>query len=165
MINGCANKIDRLAQGRAGTEIKGTKTIHFLRHTDIPAGRKATYVRIVVDIRPQKAEPNRVQFTVGGNLIEYLGNVSIPTADMTTAKLVIKSTLSTPGAKYSCFDISNFYLNTPMKRYQYMQIPVWATTMPACIMEQCNLAPLIVHGMDMSCAKFEKACMAYPKPV
>jgi hypothetical protein len=134
----------RLVQGRAGTDIKGTETIHFLRHTAIPAGQKATYFRIVVDIRPQKAEPHRVRFTVGGNLIKYLGNVSTPTADMTTAKLVVNSTLSTPGAKYSCFNISNFYLNTPMKRYEYMQIPIWA--IPDCIMEQYNLAQLVHDG-------------------
>ena len=143
-LNGCANEIGRLAQGRTGTSIIGTDTIHFIPHTDLPAGRKATYLRIVVDVRPQKAEPNRVRFTVGGNLIEYIGNVSTPTADMTTAKLVINSTLSTPDATYCCFDISNFYLNTPMARFEYMRIPIWA--IPACMMEQYNLAGLVHDG-------------------
>ena len=143
-IEGCANEIGRLAQGRANTSITGTNTIHFIKHTDLPPGRKATYVRIVVDIRPQKAEPHRVRYTVGGNLIEYSGNVSTPTADITTAKLVINSVLSTPAATYSCFDISNFYLNTPMKHYKYMRIPVWA--IPACMMDQYDLAPLVHNG-------------------
>ena len=32
----------------------------------IPKGRTVTYARIVVDYRKQKADPNRVQITVGG---------------------------------------------------------------------------------------------------
>ena len=43
---------------------------------------------------------------------------------MTTAKLIMNNTISTPNATYHCFDISNFYLNTPMARYKYMRIPV-----------------------------------------
>jgi hypothetical protein len=85
-----------------------------------------------------------VRYTVSGNLIEYSGNVSTSTADITTAKVVIKSVLSTPAATSSCFDISNFYLNTPMKHYEYMRIPVWA--IPTCIMKQYNLTPLVHNG-------------------
>ena len=51
---------------------------------------------------------------------------------MTTDKLIMNDTVSTPNATYHCFDISNFYLNTPMARYKYMRIPVWA--IPDCIM-------------------------------
>jgi hypothetical protein len=114
-LQGCANEIGHLAQGLQGTNIKGTDTIHFIKWTDLPPGRMATYLRIVVDIRPQKAESNRVRFTAGGNLVDYPGDVSTPTADMLTAKLLFNSVLSTPKAKFSCFDISNFYLNTPME--------------------------------------------------
>jgi hypothetical protein len=143
-INGCTNEIGWLAQARANTPITGTNTIHFRKHSNFPPGRKATYVRIVVNICPQKAEPHRLCYTVGGNIIEYSGNVSTPTANITTIKLVISSMLSAPAATYSCFDISNFYLNTPMEGYEYMRIPVWA--IPACIMEQYNLAPLVHNG-------------------
>ena len=78
----------------------------------------------MVDHRPQKAEPERVRWTVGSNLVDYPGNVSTPTADMTTAKLIMNGTVSTPNATYHCFEISNFYLNTPMARHEYMRIPV-----------------------------------------
>ena len=73
-----------------------------------------TYGRIVVDCRPQKTEPNYTRLTMGSNLIDFPGNVSTPTADLTTAKLVIKITISTPGARYMCGDVKNFYLGTPM---------------------------------------------------
>ena len=143
-LQGCANEIGRLAQGLDNSDITGTETIHFIPHTALPEGRRATYVNIVVDIRPQKSEPHRVRMTVGGNLIDYPYEVSTPTADMTTAKLVMNSTISTPGATFHCFDISNFYLNTPMERYEYMRIPLWA--IPECIMEQYKLADLAHNG-------------------
>ena len=98
----------------------------------------------MVDHRPQKAEPERVRWTVGSNLVDYPGNVSTPTADMTTAKLIMNDTVSNPNATYHCFDISNFYLNTPMARYEYMRIHVWA--IPDCIMTQYNLLPLVYNG-------------------
>ena len=140
----CANEIGRLAQGLAGTDIKGTGTMWFKPHTALPPGRTVTYLRIVVDHCPQKTEPERVRWTVGGNLVDYPGNVSTPTADMTTAKLIMNDTVSIPNATYHCFDIPNFYLNTPMARYEYMRIPVWA--IPDCIMTQYNLLPLVHNG-------------------
>ena len=73
-----------------------------------------TYGRIVVDCRPQKTEPNSTRLTVGSNLIDFPGDVSTPMLDLTTAKLDINSTISTPGARYMCVDVKNFYLGTPM---------------------------------------------------
>jgi hypothetical protein len=116
-----ANELGRLAQGIANRE-KGTNIILFIPHSKIPQDRQrdVTYGRICVDHRPQKKEANRTRLTVGGNLIEFPGGVSTPTADPTTAKLVINQTLSKPHAKYMCGDIKNFYLGTPMSRYEYM---------------------------------------------
>ena len=71
------------------------------RHKDV------SYGRIVVDYRPQKDEPYRTRLTVGGNLINYPGDVSTPTASITTAKLVINSTISTRGKRYMCCDVKN----------------------------------------------------------
>ncbi len=110
-----AKELGRLAQGLPGTE--GTNTIMFMTHNDIaniPSDRTVTYARIVVDYRPQKKDPNRVRITVGGNLIHYPGEVTTRTADMTTSKILWNSVLSTPGAKYCCADVKNFYLETPM---------------------------------------------------
>ena len=116
----------------------------FIPHNSLPRGRKATYLKIVVDIRPTKAEPNRVRFTCGGDKIDYPGNVSTPTAALTTAKLVFNSVISTPRGRFLTADINNFYLGTPMSRYEYMRIPIWA--IPQCIIDQYNLTPLIHDG-------------------
>ena len=115
-VRSFANELGRLAQGVGGRET-GTNTTFFIRHDQIPPDRckDVTYGRICVDYRPQKKEPERTRLTVGGNLIDFPGDVSTPTADTTTAKLVINSTISTKGAKYMCGDIKNFYLGTPMK--------------------------------------------------
>ncbi len=41
-------------------------------------------------------------------------------ADLTTAKLLINSTISTPGAKFLGINLVNFYLKTPMPNPEYM---------------------------------------------
>jgi hypothetical protein len=43
-------------------------------------------------------------------------------ANFTTAKLLINSTISTPGAKFLGIDLANFYLNTPMPNPVYMRL-------------------------------------------
>ena len=73
-----------------------------------------SYGRIVVDYKPQKEEPHTTILTVGKILIYYAGDVRTPTADITTSKLIIKSTISTPGERYMCCDIKNFFLGTPL---------------------------------------------------
>jgi hypothetical protein len=140
-----ANELGRLAQG-VGNRMKGTNTIFFMPYDDIPQDRRkdVTYGRIVVDVRPQKTEPERTRLTVGGNLINYPGDVSTATSDLTTAKLVINSVLSTPNAKYAGLDINNFYLGTPMSRYEYMRLPI--ALIPDEIIEQYNLLPLVRNG-------------------
>jgi hypothetical protein len=78
---------------------------------------------VVVDHRPQKADPNRIQITAGGNLINYPGDLTTCTANVTTAKLLWNSVLSMPEAKYMCLDIIFFYLSAPLDRFKYMRIP------------------------------------------
>ncbi len=78
--------------------------------------KDCTYVRIVCNERPEKADPNRVRITVGGNKINYPGNCGTPTAGLLTVKLPLNSVVSTPGAKWMTMDISNFYLMIPLKR-------------------------------------------------
>ena len=83
-----------------------------------------TYGRIVVNYRPKKSDPNRVRLAVGTNCINYPGNCSTPTTNMLTVKLLLNSVISTKGAKFMSIDIKNFYLNTPMARYEYMRLKI-----------------------------------------
>jgi hypothetical protein len=97
-----------------------------------------------VDIRPNKSETHRVRLTVGGNLIQYPGDVSTRSADLTTSKFLWNSTISTDGARYMCLDVKNFYLVTPMDTFEYMRI--LNKLIPHEIIEQYKLLPLVSDG-------------------
>jgi len=56
------------------------------------------------------------------NLINCPESVSTKAAEVTTAKILINSTISTPKARFCVFDIGNFYLGTHMQRYEYIFI-------------------------------------------
>jgi hypothetical protein len=140
-----ADEIGRLANGRRGNpKIKGSQTIHFINFNDIPAHKKATYLRIVAADHPNKAETRRIRWTVGGNLIIYDGNCSTRTADLTTSKILFNSVFSTKGARFMVIDLKNFYLETPMTEYEYMRIPI--DNLPPDIIEEYNLLDKIHNG-------------------
>ena len=103
----------------------GKNTIFFIPKEKVPAGRTVTYGRIVAKIRPQKYETHRNRLTVEGNLINLPVDVTTPTAYLVTAKLIFNSVLSTKNAKFMCADMANFYLNNPMNRYEYMELPLY----------------------------------------
>jgi hypothetical protein len=78
-----------LAQGDNKTGAAGTDTVFFMTHNEIqniPKDRTVTYARVVVDYCPQKEDPNRVRITVGGNLIDYPGELTTRTADLSPQK-------------------------------------------------------------------------------
>ena len=66
----------------------GTNTIFFISKDKVQAGRTVTYGRIVAEIRPQNAETHLTRLTVGGNLINFPGDVTTPTSYLITAKLI-----------------------------------------------------------------------------
>ena len=110
-----------MAQGDIKTGQKGTNAIFVMTHAVIlliPADRMITYVQVVIYFCPQKADPHCICITAGGNLINYPGELTMQTADLTTSKLMWNSVLSTEGAKYMCLDIKNFYLTAPLDRYK-----------------------------------------------
>ena len=122
-----ANEIGRLAQGIH--EVPQTNTILFIPKSDITKDRRKeiTYGQIVVSYRPQKKEKNRSCLVVGGDRLVCLFDVSTPTCDLPTIKMLWNSVLSTPGAKFFTPDLANFYFGAPMVRTQYMQLPIKTT--------------------------------------
>jgi hypothetical protein len=115
-LRSAANKFGRLAQG-VGGQIKGTDTIRFICHTEVLPDRTPTYPRFVCEERPQKEEVARTRLTLGGNLIDYPSNVSTCTAELETIKILVNSTISTPGAVFITADVDNFYLRPPWIRW------------------------------------------------
>jgi hypothetical protein len=73
-----------------GEELKDP-TQYFLSHAkQCPKEKNVTYGQFVVDIRPNKTETHRVCLTVGGNLIQYPGDVSTRSADLTASKMTLE---------------------------------------------------------------------------
>ena len=72
--------------------------------------------------RLDKTETKRSHFVAGDNQINHSGEVATPTANMLVAKILINSVISIRRARFMTMDISNFYLNTPMARPEYIRI-------------------------------------------
>jgi hypothetical protein len=100
---GFGNEVGRLFQGIR--DIPGTDTCFFVELTNIPKDRKITYGKIVCDFKPHKKEKERVRLTVGGDRLDYSGDVATSMADITTLKILINSTLSTVDAAMMMMDI------------------------------------------------------------
>jgi hypothetical protein len=93
------------------------QTDFFVELTSISENRKITYCKIVCDYKPHKKEQERVRLAVGGDRLDYYGDVATSTADITTFKILINSTLYTKDADMMMMDITNYYLDTPLHRY------------------------------------------------
>ena len=117
------NEIGQLAQGMPGRN-NGTDTMFFVHKHQIPRHKlkDIANTRIVCNVHPQKAETNRTRLTYAGQNLQVSMDLSTPTADSMTVKLLLNSVISTPGAKVVTLDIKDFYLNTPMKDPEFLRM-------------------------------------------
>jgi hypothetical protein len=111
---------------------------------NIPKDRKITYGKIVCDYKPHKQEKERVRLTVGGDRLDYSGDVATSTTYITTFKILINSTLSPEDAAMMMMDINNYYLGTPLPRFEYMKILL--SRFPEEIIQRYNLNALALDG-------------------
>jgi hypothetical protein len=142
-LRSMANDLGRLAQGVGSNRpvqdcITGTNTIFFIPKTSVPKGRQVTYCKQEASIRPTKSETHCVRNCAG--CLDFPGPASTQTASLTTTKLLLNSTISTPGAKFCAFDIKNFHYRSPMSRYEYMKIHI--SKIPDGIVHEYALKPL-----------------------
>jgi hypothetical protein len=139
---GFGNECGCLFQGIQ--DIPGTDTCFFIKLTNAPKDRNITYGKIVCDYKPHKKEKERVWLTMCGDRLDYSGDVTTSTADITTFKIFINSTLSTEDAAMMMMDIKNYYLGTPLPRFEYMKILL--SRLPEEIVQKYNLNALAVDG-------------------
>ena len=154
-LRSAANEIGLLAKGLSDNRVEPTNTIFFIPLSKVPKNKRPTYARFVCSYHPQKAEPYRTRVTVCGNLIDYPGYLSMKVADMTTFKILVNITLSTPGARWLGLDVKNYYLGKPMEDYKYMFIPI--TSIPHEIIAHYNLRDIVNNGkvyMEIRCGMY-----------
>jgi hypothetical protein len=158
-------ELGRLFQGftcklEAVHTVQGTNTCIFISRTDIPQGRKATYIRIVAELRPQTADPYRVRCTVGGNQIDFPGDKSTKVAELVTIKILLNNIVSTDGAKAGCIDIKDFYLNNVLPNYEYVFF--LASLIPQEFLDQYR-DKLIIDNNGHVYARVEKGMYGLPQ--
>ena len=135
LFQGCEKNADGTQQ------IEGTNECHWIPRTKVPRGKKVTYARTVVDIRPEKEDPNRVRIIAGGNRLDYFGEVSTETSSLETAKILLNSVLSTKNAKFMSIDISNFFIQTDLDDYQSIRFHI--SMIPQEIIDKYNLTEIV----------------------
>jgi hypothetical protein len=114
--HGFANEIGQLFQGIRNAP--GNDACFFIPKSLVPAHKRPTYGRICCNYQPQKEEKHCIRLTIGSNWIDYPGNKNTPMADLTTDKLLINSTISTPGAKFFGHQPCQFLPQHPLAKPQ-----------------------------------------------
>ena len=157
-----SNEFGRLAQGLPDGRVTGTNTIFFIHRDLVPKDqlKDATYTSFSCDMKPKKKEPHRTRITAGGDRINYPEDVGTPTAGMTLVKTFFNSVILTKGAKCAMLDMKDFYLNTPMKRYEYMRIKI--TDIRDVIIEHYKLREIVMEDRYVYC-KIQKGMYGLPQ--
>jgi hypothetical protein len=104
-------------------DVAGNNTTFFVDLTSIPKDRKITYGKLVCDFKPSKTEKNWVILTFGGDRMDYSGDTATSTADITTFKILINSTLSTTKVKMRMMDINKLLLRHSIAHIRVHETP------------------------------------------
>ena len=127
--------------------VKGTNTLFAIHRRNVPTNKTAAHTHMVADFRPQKPDPHRIRITVGGSKISVDYGIGTPTADLSTAKILINSTLSTRGAQWAGFYLMNMYLNTDLNDYENLR--VHTSQIPEEFIQEYNLQQYVTpDGWD-----------------
>jgi hypothetical protein len=81
---------------------------------------------------------------VGGDRLDYYGDVTTSTADITAFEILINRTLSTKDATMMMMYIKNYYLGTPLPRFESMKMML--SRFPEEIVQKYNLNALAIDG-------------------
>ena len=124
-----ANKMGRLFLGIGINEdgqhrIKGTNIFLVIHFQDIPKMKinEVCCTSVLFQERPGKSDQSRTCTTICGTNVQYPGDVGMKTSSLELLKIIINSVISIAGAKFAVFDMSNFYLNIPLKKAEYVKI-------------------------------------------
>ena len=102
----------------------GTDKIEFILYEYKFKDRRVTYMISVCDIRPQKKRLTEQVSLQEELLLNYPGEVSTQTSELTTMKLHVNSAVSDIKSRYMCMDVKYFYLNNHTDRVEYIMIQI-----------------------------------------
>ena len=85
----------------------------------------------------------RVRGTIGGDQMNYPGEISADTAAMPVVKLLLQSVIS-DDLKWMALDIKDYYLNTPLPRAEYIRIQ--RKLIPDALMGKHLLKPYLTNN-------------------
>ena len=70
-----------------------TNILFFIPKGKVPLGRTVTYEIFVAEIRPQIPKTHRTQLTIGGDIINFPGDLTTPTKYLKISKLLLNSVI------------------------------------------------------------------------
>jgi hypothetical protein len=117
----------------------------FLHRTDKHPERQKDHLR-QNSLRLQTSQKRKGTCSANrrNDRLDYSGDIATSTADITTFKILINSTLSTEDAVMMMMDIKSYYLGTPLPRFEYMKMLL--SRFPEEIIQKYNLNALAVDG-------------------
>ena len=123
---------------------KGNNSISLISRSKVPKFKTVTYGHIFTEIRPHKSETYRVCLTVRRYRLEIDGVKTMKYAGLVTTKMLLNSTVSTPGSRLCTFYIKEFYYGKPMIDCEYMRIQL--ASIPQDIIDQYDLETIQNEG-------------------
>ena len=122
-IQSLSNEWGRLAQGN-DFGVEYNDVIDFIIQQEVPKDRDVTYAKYILEYRPLKSQPHRIRITVGGDKLSYPDDAGSPATNLLETKILLNSVIShcKQGARFMTADVKDFFLNSPMKRPEYMKV-------------------------------------------
>ena len=106
--------------------VVSTDTIEYIEPSQVPTGRKVTYVRFVCANWPLKTEPWKLKLLIVGDKLPYESDICAPASNLIETKILFNSTISDAykGANFFICDLKGFFLASPMVYPDYMRVPL-----------------------------------------
>ena len=79
--------------------------MRLIQKHEVPHDTRVTYAIFVCGYRPQKEEKEQTWITVGGDRLDYQGEVSTKTEGLATIKLLLNSVIYLAGAIFMTADV------------------------------------------------------------
>ena len=126
----------------------GNEGLYFIPINQVPTVRKIKYANPVCDYRPRKYDPYCIRLTIGGDKLPYPSDSGSPAAILLEA-IFFNSVILTPGYQFICAYVKDYFLCSPMERFEYIKIYFHWIPEEICI--QYNLYSLVEPDGSMYC--------------